>query len=129
MCRPTGRCSQRSVHYAGTKQRSRSNPLGKPPRCRDCMVKVESGKASKEDLAKEREVIKEARTKAQKEMGTKLFVGGISYDATEEEISRRFAMVRLKTFTWQSIRRPRSQEGLVLSRSQKRRMQKKPSKH
>ncbi|MAS80917.1 MAG: hypothetical protein CMA28_04820 [Euryarchaeota archaeon] len=64
---------------------------GKPIRCRDCMVKVESGKASKEDLAKEREVIKEARTKAQKEMGTKLFVGGISYDATEEEIKQAFS--------------------------------------
>ena len=53
--------------------------------------KVESGKASKEDLAKEREVIKEARTKAQKEMGIKLFVGGISYDATEEEIRNAFS--------------------------------------
>ena len=64
---------------------------GKPIRCRDCMDKVESGKASKEDLAKEREVMKEARLKAQKEMGIKLFVGGISYDATEEEIRNAFS--------------------------------------
>ena len=55
------------------------------------MGKVESGKVSKEDLAKEREVMKEARNKAQKEIGTKLFVGGISYDATEGEIREAFS--------------------------------------
>jgi len=64
---------------------------GKPLRCRDCMSKVESGKVSKEDLAKEREVMKEARNKAQKKIGTKLFVGGISYDATEGEIREAFS--------------------------------------
>ena len=53
---------------------------GKPLRCRDCMEKVESGKATKEELAKEREIMKSARSKAQKEHGVKLFVGGVSYD-------------------------------------------------
>ena len=65
---------------------------GKPLRCRDCMEKVESGKASKEDLAKEREIMSKARSKAQKEMGTKLFVGGISYDASEEDLRDTFSV-------------------------------------
>ncbi len=64
---------------------------GKPLRCRDCMDKVESGKASKEELAKEREVMKKARNKAQKEFGVKLFVGGVSYDATEEDLRAAFS--------------------------------------
>ena len=64
---------------------------GKPLRCRDCMGKVESGKASKEELAKEREVMKMARNKAQKEFGVKLFVGGVSYDATEKDLRDAFS--------------------------------------
>lgn len=64
---------------------------GKPLRCRDCMEKVESGKASKEDLAKEREVMKSARSKSQKEFGVKLFVGGVSYDASEDELREAFS--------------------------------------
>ena len=64
---------------------------GKPLRCRECMEKVESGKANKDDLAKERKIMKEARLKAQKEMGFKLFVGGISYDATEEDLREAFS--------------------------------------
>ncbi|MBI87885.1 MAG: hypothetical protein CMB67_02500 [Euryarchaeota archaeon] len=65
---------------------------GKPLRCRSCMEKVDSGKASKEELAKERGVIKEARSKAQKDMGVKLFVGGIPYDATEEDLRGAFSV-------------------------------------
>ncbi|RAH07007.1 MAG: hypothetical protein CMA00_000970 [Methanobacteriota archaeon] len=65
---------------------------GKPLRCRKCMEKVDSGKASKEDLAKEREVMMEARSKAQKQMGIKLFIGGISYEATEEDLREAFAI-------------------------------------
>jgi CxxC-x17-CxxC domain-containing protein len=64
---------------------------GKPLRCRDCMEKVESGKADKEDLARERGVIKKARSKAQKEMGVKLFVGGVSFEATEAELKELFS--------------------------------------
>jgi len=64
---------------------------GKPLRCRDCMEKVESGKAGKEELAREREVMKTARSKAEKEMGVKLFVGGLSYDATEDDLSKIFS--------------------------------------
>ena len=64
---------------------------GKPLRCRDCMSKVESGKASKDDLSKEREVMKKARSKAQDEFGVKLFVGGVSYDATEADLREVFS--------------------------------------
>ena len=65
---------------------------GKPLRCRDCMEKVESGKATKEELAKEREVMKRARSKAQKENGVKLFVGGVSYDASEDDLREAFSV-------------------------------------
>lgn len=65
---------------------------GKPLRCRDCMEKVESGKATKEELAKERDVMKSARTKAQKEHGVKLFVGGVSYDASEDDLREAFSI-------------------------------------
>ena len=65
---------------------------GKPLRCRDCMEKVESGKATKEELAKEREVMKRARSKAQEEHGVKLFVGGVSYDASEDDLREAFSV-------------------------------------
>ena len=65
---------------------------GKPLRCRDCMEKVESGKATKEELAKERDVMKSARSKAQKEHGVKLFVGGVSYDASEDDLREAFSI-------------------------------------
>ena len=55
------------------------------------MTKVESGKANKDDLAKERATIKSAREKSQKELGVKLFVGGISYDATDDKLRTLFA--------------------------------------
>tara|TARA_B100000686_G_C16212710_1_gene676261 strand:- start:59 stop:433 length:375 start_codon:yes stop_codon:yes gene_type:complete len=55
------------------------------------MSKVESGKASKDDLSKEREVMKKARSKAQDEFGVKLFVGGVSYDATEADLREVFS--------------------------------------
>jgi len=64
---------------------------GKPIRCRDCMSKVESGAVDKKDLAREREVMKSARADAEKSHGVKLFVGGVSYDATEEELTSLFA--------------------------------------
>jgi RNA recognition motif-containing protein len=55
------------------------------------MDKVESGKVNKDDLAKEREIMKKARGKAQKEYGVKLFVGGVSYDASEDDLREAFA--------------------------------------
>ena len=64
---------------------------GKPLRCRECMEKVESGDASKQDLAKERELIKEAREKSQKDLGIKLFIGGLSFDASEEDLREAFS--------------------------------------
>lgn len=89
---------QREMHSAkctlcGTQTKVPFKPTpGKPLRCRDCMEKVESGKASKDDLAKEREVMKKARGKAQKEFGVKLFIGGVSYDATEDDLREAFSV-------------------------------------
>ena len=89
---------QREMHPAkctlcGTQTKVPFKPTpGKPLRCRDCMDKVESGKASKDDLAKEREVMKKARGNAQKEFGVKLFIGGVSYDATEDDLREAFSV-------------------------------------
>jgi CxxC-x17-CxxC domain-containing protein len=89
---------QREMHPAkctlcGTQTKVPFKPTpGKPLRCRDCMEKVESGKASREDLAKEREVMKKARGKSQAESGVKLFIGGVSFEATEEELRDAFSV-------------------------------------
>ena len=50
------------------------------------MDKVKEGNASKEELAKEREIINEMRKKAEKEAGVKLFVGGLPHASTEDEL-------------------------------------------
>ena len=77
----------------GTKTKVPFKPTpGKPLRCRDCMEKVESGKATKEELANERDIMKSARSKAQKEHGVKLFVGGVSYDASEDDLREAFSI-------------------------------------
>jgi len=55
------------------------------------MDKVKDGKASRDELAKEREVMNAARAEAGESMGAKLFVGGVSYDATEDELREIFA--------------------------------------
>ncbi len=89
---------QREMHPAkctlcGTQTKVPFKPTpGKPLRCRECMEKVESGKASKEELANEREVMKQARNKSQKESGVKLFVGGVSFEATEDELREAFSV-------------------------------------
>jgi len=64
---------------------------GKPLRCRPCMEKVESGEANREELSKERETLKKAKANSEKGLGVKLFVGGISYEATESEIKDLFS--------------------------------------
>ena len=64
---------------------------GKPLRCRDCLSKIQSGSASKTELSKERETLHSAREKLQKTMGIKLFVGGISYEVSEEELVKLFS--------------------------------------
>ena len=94
------------------------------------MDKVESGKASKEDLAKEREVMKEARLKAQKEMGIKLFVGGISYDATEEEIRNAFSSHgEIKDVHMAVDKENKKPRGFGFVTFSKKEDAKKPSKH
>ena len=63
---------------------------GKPIRCRPCMTKVEDGEATAEELAAEREVLLTAKREARETMGFKMFVGGLPYEATEEELSALF---------------------------------------
>lgn len=64
---------------------------GKPIRCRDCMGKVKEGKATKEQLAAEREVLTKARAEAGEAAGIKLFVARLAYKATEDELRALFA--------------------------------------
>lgn len=64
---------------------------GKPIRCRDCMGKVKEGKATKEELAAEREVLTKARAEAGEAAGIKLFVARLAYKATEDELRALFA--------------------------------------
>ena len=59
----------------GTKTKVPFKPTpGKPIRCRDCMDKVKEGKASKDELAKERKVLNAARSESGGSMGLKLFI-------------------------------------------------------
>ena len=64
---------------------------GKPIRCRDCMDKVKGGNATKEELSKERETISAMRGKLEEKMGSKLFVGRLPYEISEEELSKAFS--------------------------------------
>ena len=64
---------------------------GKPIRCRECMDKVKDGKASKEELAAEREILKTARAAAAETSGIKLFVARLAYAVTEEELKELFS--------------------------------------
>ena len=76
----------------GTKTKVPFKPTpGKPIRCRDCMDKVKEGKASKDELAKERKVLNAARSESGESMGLKLFIGGVSYDATEDDLREAFS--------------------------------------
>ena len=92
--RPTGRDGRprREMHattctLCGTATKVPFEPTpGKPIRCRDCMDKIKSGKATKEELAKERELINKMKHEAEKAAGLKVFVGGLPHSATEEEI-------------------------------------------
>ena len=90
--RPKREMHPASCTLCGTQTKVPFKPTpGKPLRCRECMEKVESGEASKQDLAKERELIKEARAKSQKDLGVKLFIGGVSFDASEDDLRRVFS--------------------------------------
>ena len=64
---------------------------GVPARCSPCKEKVDNGEASKEELTAERGVLAEAREKAKATMGMKLFIGGVPYSATEEQLTEMFA--------------------------------------
>lgn len=90
--RPKREMHPASCTLCGTQTKVPFKPTpGKPLRCRECMEKVESGEASKQDLAKEREIIKKARAKSQKELGVKLFIGGVSFDASEGDLRKTFS--------------------------------------
>ena len=91
--RPESEMFPATCTLCGTKTKVPFKPTpGKPLRCRDCMEKVESGKATKEELANERDIMKSARSKAQKVHGVKLFVGGVSYDASEDDLREAFSI-------------------------------------
>ena len=64
---------------------------GKPVRCKDCMDKVNDGKATKEELAAEREVLTKARSQAAEAAGIKLFVARLSFEASEEDLKNLFS--------------------------------------
>jgi len=64
---------------------------GKPIRCRDCMSKVKDGKASKDELSKEREILMKARSKESEAAGIKLFVASLDYEVTEDELRTVFS--------------------------------------
>ena len=64
---------------------------GKPIRCKDCMDKVKDGKATKEELAAEREVLTKARTEASELAGIKLFIARLSFDVNEDELRNHFS--------------------------------------
>ena len=64
---------------------------GKPIRCKDCMDKVKEGKATKEELAAEREVLTKARSEAAELAGIKLFIARLSFDASEDELRNLFS--------------------------------------
>jgi len=64
---------------------------GKPIRCKDCMDKVKDGKATKEELAAEREVLTKARSEAAELAGIKLFIARLSFDVSEDELRNIFS--------------------------------------
>ena len=64
---------------------------GKPIRCKDCMDKVKDGKATKEELAAEREVLTKARSEAAELAGIKLFIARLAFDASEDELRNIFS--------------------------------------
>ena len=64
---------------------------GKPIRCRDCMDKVKQGKATREELSKEREAISKMRSKIEESMGMKLFIGRLPYEFSEDDLSEVFS--------------------------------------
>ena len=64
---------------------------GKPIRCKDCMDKVKDGKATKEELAAERELLTKARSEAAELAAIKLFIARLSFDASEDELRNIFS--------------------------------------
>ena len=92
-----GQRPRREMHAAkctmcGTDTKLPFQPTpGIPARCSPCKEKVDNGEASKEELSAEREVLNKAREAAKATMGMKLFVGGVPYSATEEQLTEIFA--------------------------------------
>ncbi|MEE2812509.1 MAG: hypothetical protein VX627_05745 [Candidatus Thermoplasmatota archaeon] len=64
---------------------------GAPARCSPCKEKVDKGEATTEELAEERKTLQVAREAAKETMGMKLFVGGVPYSVTEEQLTELFA--------------------------------------
>jgi CxxC-x17-CxxC domain-containing protein len=64
---------------------------GKPIRCRPCMEKMENGDATSDELAAERKILLAAKGAAQETSGFKMFIGGLPYEVSEDELSALFA--------------------------------------
>ena len=91
-----GQRPRREMHAAkctmcGTDTKLPFEPTpGIPARCSPCKEKVDNGDASKEELAAEREVLNKAREAAKETMGMKLFIGGLPYSTSEEQLTELF---------------------------------------
>jgi RNA recognition motif-containing protein len=55
------------------------------------MEKMENGEATPDELAAERKILLAARDAAQETAGFKMFIGGLPYEVSEEELSALFA--------------------------------------
>ena len=92
-----GQRPRREMHAAkctmcGTDTKLPFEPTpGVPARCSPCKEKVDNGNASKEELSAERGVLNKAREAAKEHMGMKLFIGGVPYSVTEEQLTEIFA--------------------------------------
>ena len=92
-----GQRPRREMHAAkctmcGTDTKLPFQPTpGVPARCSPCKEKVDNGNATKEELAAEREVLNKARESAKETMGMKLFIGGVPYSVTEDQLTEIFA--------------------------------------
>ena len=93
------------------------------------MEKVNQGKATKEELSKERERILAMRKELEEKMGVKLFVGRLSYEISEEELSKAFSEHgKIDSIHIAKDRDVESQKDLHSSHSPRRRKQRRQSK-
>ncbi len=90
--RPARKMYEAPCTMCGTKASLPFEPTpGAPARCSPCKEKVDDGKATQDELAKERENLSAAREKAHLTAGMKLFIGGVAFAATEDDLRTLFS--------------------------------------